>query len=134
MVAVSGHVIEDHRVTMKLLNNVQDVIAIGRPYKLASRFYKEQFRPSKEYRSGCMLIADEFKTYLESVELKNDEFGKNIKYKHVLSKFDFGLDFNDSFLFYLAKKNNYIIVTDDGDFFVKGLTLNQELLEKSSKM
>jgi len=41
VVAVSGHVIEDHRVTMKLLNNVQDVIAIGRPYKLASRFYKE---------------------------------------------------------------------------------------------
>ena len=33
VVAVSGHVIEDHRAAMKLLNNVQDVIAVGRPYK-----------------------------------------------------------------------------------------------------
>ena len=41
VVAVSGHVIEDHRVAMKLLDNVQDVIAVGRPYKLASRSYKE---------------------------------------------------------------------------------------------
>ena len=41
VVAVSGHVIEDHRVAMELLNNVQDVIAVGRPYKLASRSYKE---------------------------------------------------------------------------------------------
>ncbi len=110
---------------------------IGAKEPLDSKFYKEQFRPSNEYRSGCMLIADEFKTYLQSLELKNDEFGKSIKYKHVLSKFDFGLDFNDSFLYYLAKKNNYIIVTDDGDFCVKGvdvLTLNKELLKKSSKM
>jgi len=41
VVAVSGHVIEDHRAAMKLLNNVQDVIAVGRPYKLASRSYKD---------------------------------------------------------------------------------------------
>lgn len=101
-----------------------------------SRFYKEYFRPSSEYRAGCMLIADEFKTYLEKIELKNDEFGQEIKYKHVLSKFDFNLDFNDSYYYYLAKKNNYCVVTDDADFCVKGvevLTLNENLLKRNSE-
>lgn len=100
-----------------------------------SSFYKEHFRPSTEYRAGCMLIADEFKTYLEKLELKNDEFGQGIKYKHVLSKFDFDLDFNDSYFYFLAKNNNYCIVTDDADFCVKGvevLTLNENLLKKNS--
>ena len=41
VIAVSGHVIEDHRAAMKLLNNVLNVIPVGRPYKLASRSYKD---------------------------------------------------------------------------------------------
>ena len=42
VVAVSGKVIEDNRAIMRLLDNVQEVIPIGRPYKLASRSYKEE--------------------------------------------------------------------------------------------
>ncbi|WP_394907517.1 hypothetical protein [uncultured Mesonia sp.] len=108
----------------KKITNIKDISD--------SKFYKDYFRPSSEYKAGCMLIADEFKTYLDHIELKNDEFGKNIKYKHVLSKFDFNLDFNDSYFYYLAKNNNYTILTHDGDFKVKGvdvLTLNGSLLK-----
>lgn len=42
VVAVSGKVIEDNRAIMRLLDNVHEVIPIGRPYKLASRSYKEE--------------------------------------------------------------------------------------------
>ena len=42
VVAVSGTVIEDNRAIMRLLDNVHEVVPIGRPYKLASRSYKEE--------------------------------------------------------------------------------------------
>jgi len=41
VVAVSGKVIEDNRAIMRLMDNVHEVIPVGRPYKLASRNYKE---------------------------------------------------------------------------------------------
>ena len=41
VVAVSGKVIEDNRAIMRLLDNVHEVIPVGRPYKLASRSFKE---------------------------------------------------------------------------------------------
>ena len=41
VVAVHGKVIEDNRSVMRLLDNVNDVIPIGRSYKLASKTYKE---------------------------------------------------------------------------------------------
>ncbi len=53
VVAVSGHVIEDHRVAMKLLNNVLNVIAVGRPYKLASRSYKDN---NTEIKVGNIIV------------------------------------------------------------------------------
>jgi len=42
VVAVSGNVIDDHRAVMKLLPNVSKVIPIGKPYKLASKNYKNE--------------------------------------------------------------------------------------------
>ncbi len=41
VVAVHGKVIEDNRGVMRLLDNVHQVIPIGRSYKLASKTYKE---------------------------------------------------------------------------------------------
>ena len=41
VIAVHGKVKEDNRGVMRLLNNVQEVIPIGRSYKLASTSYKE---------------------------------------------------------------------------------------------
>ena len=42
VVAVSGKVNDDHRAVMKLLPNVSRVIPVGKPYKLASKNYKDQ--------------------------------------------------------------------------------------------
>ena len=56
VIAVSGHVLEDHRETMKLLNNVLNVIAVGRPYKLASRSYKDS---NTEVKVGNITVGGE---------------------------------------------------------------------------
>lgn len=99
-------------------------------------FYKDYFRPSQEFRTAYMLIADDIKIYLNHVKLINDEFGSKIKFKHVLSHFDFNLDFNDCYYYYLSKKNDYTILTHDKDFCVKGvevLTLNQDLLGRMAE-
>ena len=42
VVAISGKVNNDHRAVMKLLPNVSRVIPVGKPYKLASKNYKDQ--------------------------------------------------------------------------------------------
>ena len=42
VVAISGKVNDDHRAVMKLLPNVSKVIPVGKPYKLASKNYKDQ--------------------------------------------------------------------------------------------
>ena len=42
VVAISGKVIEDNRSVMRLLNNVHEVIQVGRPYKLASTSFKDK--------------------------------------------------------------------------------------------
>ena len=42
VVAISGKVNDDHRAVMKLLPNVSRVIPVGKPYKLASKNYKDQ--------------------------------------------------------------------------------------------
>ena len=47
VVAVSGKVIEDNRSVMRLLNNVHEVILVGRPYKLASTSFKDKYTEIK---------------------------------------------------------------------------------------
>ena len=42
VVAISGKVNDNHRAVMKLLPNVSRVIPVGKPYKLASKNYKDQ--------------------------------------------------------------------------------------------
>lgn len=41
------------------------------------------------------------------------------------------LDFNDTYFYFLAKKKDLVVITDDADFNVEGVsiyTLNQKLL------
>jgi len=104
---------------------------IIRPVK--NDFYKNVFRPSLEYRIAYAVIADNIKIYLDELKLANDGFGDTVKYKHVLSHFDYNLDFNDNYYYNLSKKRGYTIVTDDKDFWVKGvnvLTQSHTLLSK----
>lgn len=93
---------------------------------ITSDYFKNKFRQSDEYRIAYTLLCDDIKIHSSTVKLINDEFGTTIKYKHVLSNPPSGLDFNDFYYFTLAKKNDYIIVTDDKDFWVEDVKIITE--------
>ena len=44
VVAVSGKVIEDNRAIMRLMDNVHEVIPVGRPYKLLVGVIKKEIQ------------------------------------------------------------------------------------------
>ncbi len=100
---------------------------------VTSDFYKNDFRPTEDFRIAYNLVCDEIKNYHSSIELINDEFGSNIKYKHVLSDPPQGLDFNDYYYYRLCRLNNFNLVTDDKDFWIEDIpviTLSETLLNK----
>lgn len=106
-------------------------------FKEDSRYYKDVFRNSEEYRIGYILICDEIKNYSTSIDLINDEFGSTFKFKHILKDPPANLDFNDYYYYNLCKKKNYFLVTDDKDFWIENIkvvTMNKTLLDKSSKL
>lgn len=98
-----------------------------------SRFYKEKYRPSDQFKIDYKLLCDDIKNYNNHYEFIPDKLGEEFKSKHILSSPPKSLDFNDHYYYLLAKKENYSIVTDDGDFFVEDveiLTLNSTLYQK----
>ena len=98
-----------------------------------SRFYKEKYRPSDQFKIDYELLCDDIKNFSNHYEFIPDKLGEEFKSKHILSSPPKGLDFNDHYYYLLAKKENYSIVTDDGDFFVKDvevLTFNSTLYQK----
>lgn len=101
---------------------------------LPSDFFKDKFRPSPDFKLAYNILCDDIRSYSNSITLVNDSFGTNINYEDVLLNPPQGLDFNDYFYYILAKKNDYIIVTDDKDFWVedvKMVTENNTIIEKN---
>lgn len=101
--------------------------------KIGDDFYKSVFRPSAEFKIAYNIVCDEIKNYHSSYELISDGFGTEIKSKHVLSNPPQSLDFNDHFYYHLCKNQNYLLVTDDKDFWIEGITvitMSDTLLEK----
>ena len=97
-------------------------------------FYKNVFRPSQEFKIAYSLVCYEIKNYHTSIVLINDGLGIDFKFKHILSDPPQGLDFNDYFYYNLCKKNNYVLITDDKDFWIEDIeivTLSETLLNKS---
>lgn len=86
-------------------------------------FYKDVFRPSLDFKIAYNLICDEITNYHSSIELINDTFGSDIKFKHVLKDPPQNFDFNDYYYFRLCKNNNFILVTDDKDFWSEDITV-----------
>lgn len=100
-------------------------------------FYKNVFRPSQEFKIAYSLICYEIKNYHNSVVLINDGLGVDFKFKHILTDPPPGLDFNDYFYYNLCKKNNYVLITDDKDFWVEDVevvTLSSTLIDKFTSL
>ena len=100
-------------------------------------FFKDKFRPSPEFKKAYNLLCDDIRNYSDSISLVNDSFGTDINYDDVLLDPPQGLDFNDYFYCTLAKQNDYIIVTDDKDFWVedvKIITESNTIIERNKML
>lgn len=100
---------------------------------ISKGFYKETYRSTPHFQKHYETLCDDIKAYHNSYELINDELGKTIMSKHIISAPPTGLDFNDNYYYQLAKKKGYSIITDDADFFVEDveiLTYNDNLYQK----
>jgi hypothetical protein len=96
-------------------------------------FYKENYRKSQQFAIDYILLCDDIKAYHNYFQLLPDGLGDDIKLKHLFKAPPQGLDFNDFYYYLLAKEHNWVVVTDDGDFFVEDIevhTLNQTLINK----
>lgn len=96
-------------------------------------YYKEVYRNTEHFKTQYDLLCDDIKAFHNNYVLINDELGKTIMSKHIISSPPKGLDFNDNYYCMLAKKKNFSIITDDADFFVEDieiLTYNEALYQK----
>lgn len=103
-------------------------------YIIDKEFYKNVYRPSADFAKDYGLLCYEIKTYHQSIELVNDGLGSDVKIKHLLANPSFTLDFNDNYYYQLCKKNKFIILTDDKDFWVEDvevISLNDTLKNKN---
>lgn len=94
--------------------------------------FKKLYRPSDDFKGDYELLCYELKNYHQLFEIVNDGF-EDFKLKQILRDLPTNLDYNDNYFYLLAKKRNYTIITDDGDFFVPGVnivTANNTLLSK----
>ena len=106
---------------------------INPEFEVTKDTYKLLFRPSEEFRRAYMLVCDDIKNFNKTLDLVDDGFGNELKFKHVLKDPEASLDFNDNCYSALCKKRGYTLITDDKDFWVKNLdivTANQTLLDK----
>lgn len=97
-------------------------------------YYKEMYRPSQQFLTDYISLLEDFKAFQNYYELVEDGLGSDVRQKDILTSPPQSLDFNDNYFYQLAKKRQYIIVTDDKDFFVEDvevLTYNNQLIDRA---
>ncbi|AFD08828.1 type II toxin-antitoxin system VapC family toxin [Solitalea canadensis] len=77
-------------------------------------YYKEEYRKSDNFKKQYDIIIDDIEGYLSNVEIKDiaiNDFDS-------LTKFDARKsDYNDHYIYLVAKEHNATIITHDSDFF-----------------
>lgn len=95
--------------------------------------YKHIYRQHDQFRIDYGSLLYNVKSYHNVIELINDSFDQ-FRVKDLFGKPSVDLDFNDFLIEQIARRSNYIVVTEDADFFVEGisiLTANRKLLGKA---
>lgn len=96
--------------------------------------YKLVYRPHEQFKTDYGFILYNIKAYHNLIELISDGFDE-LAIKTVFNNTDTTLDFNDWILVHIARRNNYILVSDDGDMIGKDITIvtgNPKLLAGST--
>lgn len=93
--------------------------------------YKHVYRSHEQFRIDYEMILYSIKAYHNLLELVSDEFSL-LRIKDVFNNPNVRLDFNDYILVEMSRRNDYIIVSDDGDLEGQDITVvtgNQKLLQ-----
>ena len=101
--------------------------------KLDETYFKQKYRYTQECKTALQTIYDDIGIYARSCTLVNDKFGEQ-DFKQVDLFITTGplLEFNDHYLFKLAKDSGAKIVTHDKDFKVEDVeicTYNNQIIK-----
>ena len=99
-------------------------------------YYKTVYRKTEQFRSDYDKRCSDFKDFLGIIEFSKD-CSDLLRPGDILSSKGVNIDFNDRIFIRFAKKYEYIVVTDDGDFWEKNITIytaNNDLLEKQKEL
>jgi len=98
-------------------------------------YYKKLYKTSSQYLEDYKKIVSDIQSFSTFFEFQSDGIDRIINNQDMSDIPHQTLDFPDYMLLNFAKNNNYILLTDDGDFNVENveiLTLNEKLLKKSN--
>ena len=99
-------------------------------------YFKKVYREHPAFKLALQQIYDDLLIYAKSCTLINDQFGEQeFSLTDLFTSSGAINEFNDNYLYRLAKFHSAIIVTDDGDFLVEDIqiyTLNSTLISKAT--
>ena len=103
--------------------------------KIDPSYFKKVYREQPEFKIALQKIYDDFLIYAQSCSLTNDNFGnQGFGIPDLFNVNGPIIEFNDNYLYKIAKHHSAIVITDDGDFFVEDIqiyTLNNTLIGKA---
>lgn len=106
--------------------------------KVDPSYFKKVYREQPEFKLALQKIYDDFHIYARSCTLINDNFGQQgFGFTDLFTVNAPIIEFNDNYLYKLAKHHSAIVITDDGDFFVEDIpvyTLNNTLVNKAKAL
>lgn len=86
------------------------------------QYYKEVFRKSDDFDEGYKTIKSDFEEFEDASVVRNVE--QSISFQDCITFDSKKLDYNDNYLYQLAKETGTVLVSHDKDFYgLEGLTL-----------
>lgn len=86
----------------------------------ANQFYKSEYRSSADFAEKYASIIDDIEQYASHLQICDVTLTDLTALTSFESK---SLDFNDNYLYLLAKEHNAVIITHDGDFHDLDITV-----------
>ncbi|MEX2410025.1 MAG: hypothetical protein WD607_01415 [Candidatus Paceibacterota bacterium] len=86
--------------------------------------FKKDYRTTNDYNYHLRNVKEDLRAYLPFVEVLDNKFKPDLDY--LVGNFPEDSDFNDFFYYRMARENELTIVTDDGDFNFKSISILSE--------
>lgn len=101
-------------------------------HEYKNKEYKGEYRKTADHSSQLIRLKENFLSYQDFFELKNDKFGDGITPSEICNQLLSDADFNDFYYYFRFYDEKIPLVTDDGDFIFQGvevITNNKNLFK-----